>query len=140
MASLVKHINPRAPKIRKAFSPHNAVQGLPANGVEGLAEVKFKDSGRSGAPMASLNNISSIDEVFRNGAPRDETSLVRVNQVWDKLPEAQGEAFGVNLEATVLEGDGSEVLWFVCTGLFWKQDNIGLIYGAEVCRKGVKSR
>jgi hypothetical protein len=90
--------------------------------------------------MASLNNISSIDEVFRNGAPRDETSLVRVNQVWDKLPEAQGEAFGVNLEATVLEGDGSEVLWFVCTGLFWKQDNIGLIYGAEVCRKGVESR
>jgi hypothetical protein len=69
--------------------------------------------------MASLDNVSSIDKVFRNGAPRNGASLVWVDKIGDEPFKAQGEAFGMHLKAAVLEGDGPKVFRFVRTQFFW---------------------
>jgi hypothetical protein len=39
LAGVVKEIDPRAPKIREALGPHDAVEGIPADGVKSFAEV-----------------------------------------------------------------------------------------------------
>jgi hypothetical protein len=36
----------------------------------------------------------------------------------------------MHLEAAVLKGDGAKVFRFVCTGLFWQQDDVGFVDGA----------
>ena len=85
MASLVDQINPRTPKIREAFSTHNTIKSIPAGGVESFAKIQFKDCGRRGAPVAGLDNVSSIHKVFSNGPPGDEACLVGVDEVGNKL-------------------------------------------------------
>jgi hypothetical protein len=69
--------------------------------------------------VAGLNNISSIDKIFCNRTPGDETGLVRVNKAGDEAPESKGETFRMDLEATVLEGDGAQILRFISTCFFW---------------------
>jgi hypothetical protein len=120
LASLVDQINPRAPEIWEAFSTHNAIQSVPADGVKGFVKVQFKDRSRHSAPVASLDDISSIHKVFGNGAARDEASLVGVDEIGNELTEAKGEALGVDLEATVLKRYGSEVFGFVSALFFWQ--------------------
>jgi hypothetical protein len=63
--------------------------------------------------MAGLNNVNSIDKVFCNRAPRDEAGLVRVHKAGNELSETKGETFRMDLEATVLEGDGAEILRYI---------------------------
>jgi hypothetical protein len=90
LARVVEQPNPGAPEFWEAFGPHNAVESVPTDGVKGLAEVKLENSRGGGAFMASLDNVSSIDKVFRNGAPRDEASLVWVDKIGDEPFKAQG--------------------------------------------------
>jgi hypothetical protein len=44
--------------------------------------------------MASLDNVSGIDKVFRDGAARDKPRLVWVDQKGDKDTESEGKTFG----------------------------------------------
>jgi hypothetical protein len=77
--------------------------------------------------VAALHNVGSIDEVFGDTAPRDKPSLIRVDQVGDEVPEPEGEAFGMDFKATVLERDGSEIVRLVGPFFFRKEDNVGLV-------------
>jgi hypothetical protein len=136
---VIEKTDPGAPKIREPFGSHDAVQGIPANGVESFAEIKLKNSGGGRAPMTGLDNVSGINKVFCDGAARDEASLVRVDKVRDKPFKAKGEAFRVDLEAAILEGDRAEVFWFVSASFFGEKDNMGLVNGSQVGGKGVEA-
>jgi hypothetical protein len=138
LAGVVEEADPRAPKFREAFSTHDAVKGVPADGVKGFAEIKLKNRSGGRAPMTGLDNVSCIDKVFSNRAPRDKTSLVGVDKVVDEPPEAEGEALGMDFETAILQGDGAEVFRFVSASLFWEKDDVGLIDGSQVSRKGVE--
>jgi hypothetical protein len=56
-----------------------------------------------------------------------------VNQERNKLPKAESKALDVDLEATVLKRYGTEVVRFVSTLFFRKNDNVGLVNGPEIC-------
>jgi hypothetical protein len=85
LAGVVEKADPRAPKFRKAFSTHDAVKGVPADGVKGFAEIQLKNSGRSCTFVTTLHDVSGVDKVFRNRASRNKTSLVRVDKVGDEV-------------------------------------------------------
>jgi hypothetical protein len=140
LASLVDQINPRTPKIWEAFGTHNAIESIPANGVKSFAKVQFKDRNRCSAPVASLDNVSSINKVFGNGSARDEASLIGVNKVGDELTDAESKALGMDLETAVLKRYGPEIFRSVCARFFWEQDNVGFIDGAKVRGKRVEVR
>jgi hypothetical protein len=75
-----------------------------------FAKVKLENGGRGGAPMARLNDVSSIDKIFSDRAASNETSLVRVNEERNEAAKSKGETFGMDLEATVLKRDGAEIV------------------------------
>jgi hypothetical protein len=79
-----------SPKFREAFSEEDAIKGLPTDRVESFPEVQLEDCRRSSAPVAGLDDVSRIDEVFRNRAARDKPCLVWVDKEGDKVAEAQG--------------------------------------------------
>jgi hypothetical protein len=81
--------------------------------------------------VASLDNVSHVDEVFSDRTPRDEASLVRVNQ-GDEVLEAKSETFGVDLEAAVMKGDGAKVPGLVSTILLRQKDDVRLVDRPEV--------
>jgi hypothetical protein len=110
LACLVEHFYPTSPELREPFCKENAVQGVPADGVEGFAEIQLKNSGRSCTFVTTLHDVSRVNKVFRNRASRNKTSLVRVDKVGDEVTKPKGKALGVDLEATVLKGDRSEVV------------------------------
>jgi hypothetical protein len=124
LTCLVEHFDPGPPELREPFSKEDAIQGIPTDGVKSFPEIKFKNGCGGGSFVAALNNVSGIDEVFRNGAPRNKTSLVGVDKVRDKVAEPQGKAFGVDFEAAVLERDGSKIIRLVCTLFFGEKDNV----------------
>jgi hypothetical protein len=115
---LVEHIDPGPPELRESFRKEDAIQGFPADGFKRFPEVKFEDGGGGSSFVVALDNVSGIDEVFSNGAPRDKPNLVGVDKVRDEVTEPQGKAFCVNFEAAVPERDGSEIIRLVCTFFF----------------------
>jgi hypothetical protein len=90
--------------------------------------------------MTSLDNIGGIDKIFRNGAPRDEARLVRMDKGGYEPPEAQGEAFRVHLEAAVLKGDGAKVFRLISARFFGEQNNMGFVDGPQVRGERVEVR
>jgi hypothetical protein len=68
LASVVDKLNPLTPKEGKAFRTKNAVQSIPTNLIKGFAEVRLKNSCRSGTLVAGLNDVSIVHKVFSNGA------------------------------------------------------------------------
>jgi hypothetical protein len=90
--------------------------------------------------MTSLDNIGGIDKIFRNGTPRDEARLVRMDKGGYEPPEAQGEAFRVHLEAALLKGYGAKVFGLICARFFRQQNNMGLVDGLQVRGEGVEVR
>jgi hypothetical protein len=96
LTCLVEHFNPTPPESRKPFFKENAVQGIPADGVESFAEVQLKNSGRSRTLVTALHDVSRVNKVFRNRAPRNKASLVGVDQVGNEVTKPKGEALGVN--------------------------------------------
>jgi hypothetical protein len=69
--------------------------------------------------MAALDDVSSVDKVFSNGAPRDEPSLVWVDKKRNQNSKTKGETLGMNFETTVLEGDRTKGVRAVGARLFW---------------------
>jgi hypothetical protein len=78
------------PKLWEAFCEKDVIKGLPTDRVKSFPEVQLEDCRRSSAPVAGLDNVSRIDEVFRDRATRDKTSLVWVDKEGDKVAKAQG--------------------------------------------------
>jgi hypothetical protein len=78
--------------------------------------------------MASLDNVSGKDKVFRDGAARDKPRLVWVDQKGDKDTESEGKTFGENFETAILKRDGAEIVGAVGAGFFWEENNVRLIY------------
>jgi hypothetical protein len=64
--------------------------------------------------------------------------LVRVDKERDEGAKSKGEAFGVNLEATVLERYGAEVVWSISANFFGEKDDMGFVDGAEIGGKRVE--
>jgi hypothetical protein len=96
LARIVEQGDPGSPKVWEAFGKQDTVEGLPANGVEGLSEVQFENSSGSRSPVTSLDNIRGVNEVFCNGTAGDKPRLVLVNQGGNKALKAKGEAFRMN--------------------------------------------
>jgi hypothetical protein len=140
LTRLVEHFDPCPPEFREPLGKEDAVQGFLADGIEGFPEVEFKDRSRRRPFVATLDNVSSVDEVLSDGATRDETSLVRVYKVGNKVAESEGKAFGVNFEAAVLERNGSEVFRFVGTFLLGEKDNVCFVYRPQVKGEAVEAR
>jgi hypothetical protein len=138
LAGVVEHFNPSSPEIREALSKKDPVEGLPTNGVKSFLKVKFENSGRGRAPVARLDNVSGVDKVFCKATTRNKTSLVRVDKEGDEGAKSKGEAFGVNLEATVLERDGAEVVRSIGANFFGEKDDMGFVNGAEIGGKRVE--
>ena len=80
----VDEADPGAPEVREAFGLQDPVKSVPTDGVKRFSEVQFEDRCRSRALMASLNNVSSVDEIFGNGAARNKPRLVRMNEIREK--------------------------------------------------------
>jgi hypothetical protein len=138
LTSAVKHFNPISPERGEALGFKNPIKSIPTNGVECLAEVQLEHGGRGIAPVTSLDNVGSVDKVFSYGATGDEPSLVRVDEVGDEIPKAKGKAFGVDLKATVLEGNRAEVIRSIRTLFLRRQHNVRFVDGSEVSFEGVE--
>ena len=67
------------PKQGKTFRLEHLVESEPTDGLEGLAKVKLGDDCRRLPLMASLNDVGSVDKVFRDASPFDEPGLVVMN-------------------------------------------------------------
>jgi hypothetical protein len=79
LARMVQQGNPVAPQGRESFGQKDAIKRVPADGIKSFSEVQHENSSRSGAAVASLDNIGSIDKIFGNRASRDKPGLVWVN-------------------------------------------------------------
>jgi hypothetical protein len=132
LTSAVKHFNPISPERGEALGFKNPIKSIPTNGVECLAEVQLEHGGGGIAPVTSLDNVGSVDKVFSYGATGDEPSLVRVDEVGDEIPKAKGKAFGVDLKATVLEGNRAEFIRSIRTLFLRKQNDVRFVDGSEV--------
>jgi hypothetical protein len=138
LAGVVEHLNPGSPKIGKTFGQKDPVESLPADGVEGFAKVKLENGGRGGAPMARLNDVSSIDKIFSNRAASNETSLVRVNEERNEGAKSKGETFGMDLKATVLKRDGAKIVRSIGANLLGEKDDVGFVDRPKIRGKRVK--
>jgi hypothetical protein len=76
LAGFVKHFGPGAPDLGETFGEQKSVNGLPSDRVERFAEVELEDCQRVGAFVTGLDNVSHVDKVLYDGAPRDKASLV----------------------------------------------------------------
>jgi hypothetical protein len=65
LAGVIEHFNPSSLEIREALSKKDPVEGLPTYGVKSFSKVKFENSGRGRAPVAGLDNVCSVNKIFR---------------------------------------------------------------------------
>ena len=93
LAGKVKIFDPVPPEGWEPLSLEDTIKRVPADRVESLAKIQFKDHHRGRPTVTSLNHISGVDEIFSNGPPRDESRLVRVNKGRHERFKPEGEAF-----------------------------------------------
>jgi hypothetical protein len=60
--------------------------------------------------VACLHDLSSVDEVFSNAAPLEESRLVHVDELMNHRLQPLGHPFGANLGGAVLKRDGPVAL------------------------------
>lgn len=84
--------------------------------------------------MATAQEIGRIDKILGNAAAMDKTSLIMVNQSWDKRSKAVREDFGDQFHGAVLQRDGPEGVCWVGLLFFGKEDQVSIVNSIEVNR------
>ena len=90
LASRVKGFNEVVPYSGETFRVKDTIKSIPTDRIKSLAKVELEDRGGSRAFVTGLDDVRSINEVFRNGAPRDEPGLIGVDEFGDEGPQTQG--------------------------------------------------
>ena len=94
--------DPAPPSVVKPPGSKDGVKASPFNRVKSFPEIKLKNSTGKFPLEATAQKIRGIDEVFRDAAAMDKTSLVRVDDGWDYWFEAIHHQFGEELHGTIL--------------------------------------
>ena len=81
------------PLRREAPGFKNAHETVPGDGVESLGEGKLEYDGWHLPLVTALHQFSSIGEIFRDGTPSDEASLIDINEVRDLQLKPRSQEF-----------------------------------------------
>lgn len=108
-------------------------EGCPSDGVESFAEIKFEDHRRGFTGMTTIEQVSRIDKVFRNGAPIYEPCLVVVNKERYQGFQSICEELGNGFWRAILKGDGPEIICRSGYSIFQKEDHEGGIETINTC-------
>lgn len=103
-------LDPRAPPIREATAEQSSVQTVPVNIVESFVEVKLKDNCWGVAAVATLKEISRIDEAVSDTSPQNKPSLIITDEQGNKRLKPLRKDFRNPLDSRVLKGNGPEIL------------------------------
>jgi hypothetical protein len=113
------------------------------DGVKRLLKVQFEDNGWSFPEVAAAEQVSRVDDVFRDTSPRKETSLVGVHQGVDGGLEASSQHLGNSFHNAVLERDWVKEGRVVGGVRFREENEKGSVDPSEVdvpSKKGVENR
>jgi hypothetical protein len=135
--------HPIAPLFIETPSFKDEEEAPPMDRVERLLEVQFEDNGRSFPDVAAAEEVSRVDDVFRNATPRKETSLVSVHQGVDSGLEPSSEDFGNSFHDTILQRDWTEEGGVIGGIRFREENEKGSVDLGKVnipSKEGVKNR
>ena len=88
-------------------------RGFPSDGIESFAEIKFEDHRRGYTRMATIEQVSRIDKVFRNEAAIYEPCLVVLNKERYQGFQSICEELGNGFWRAILKGDGPEIILLI---------------------------
>jgi hypothetical protein len=88
--------------------------------------------------VTASEKIRRINNIFRDATPRQETSLVRINERLDRSLKPRGESLSDALHDAVLKRDGAKLGGVVGPLNFWKKDKEGTVNSRKVHRSIVE--
>jgi hypothetical protein len=80
MAGRKNEAEPTAPTVIETSHPEDSQEAVPVDRVEGLPEIKLEDHRGSFLEVATADEVSGVDYVFRDSTTGKETSLVSIHK------------------------------------------------------------
>jgi hypothetical protein len=101
--------HPVTPALVEATCSKDNEEDVLVDKVKSFAEIDLENNGRSFARVTSAEEVSCIDDVFRDAANRQETRLVSIHKGLDGCLQPSCKHLGDILHNKILERDGPEL-------------------------------
>jgi hypothetical protein len=93
--------HPQAPSFVEASGPEDSEKAGPVDRVEDFAEVDFKNNGVFFPGLANLKEISGVHNVLIDASPREEPSLISIDEGVNSFLQPGSKNFSDGLHDTL---------------------------------------